>query len=102
MRRLEVHCRALWARRLARPGRGRQEAFLNDYLPRPLGGLRAAAPLPAGAPAAAALPARAATTAGAPGWSPMGARTRFGHRARIVPCTQSGDVRGVRGNRSGH
>ena len=36
--RLEVHCRALWARRLARPGRGRQEAFLNDYLPRPLGG----------------------------------------------------------------
>ena len=38
MRRLEVHCRALWARRLARPGRGRQEAFLNDYLPRPLGG----------------------------------------------------------------
>ena len=38
MRRLEVHCRALWARRLARPGRGRREAFLNDYLPRPLGG----------------------------------------------------------------
>ena len=38
MRRLEMHCRALWARRLARPGRGRQEAFLNDYLPRPLGG----------------------------------------------------------------
>ena len=38
MCRLEVHCRALWARRLARPGRGRQEAFLNDYLPRPLGG----------------------------------------------------------------
>ena len=38
MRRLEVHCRALWARRLARPGRARQEAFLNDYLPRPLGG----------------------------------------------------------------
>ena len=36
--RLEVHCRALWARRLARPGRGRQQAFLNDYLPRPLGG----------------------------------------------------------------
>ena len=27
MRRLEVHCRALWARRLARPGRGRQEAL---------------------------------------------------------------------------
>ena len=25
-------------RRLARPGRGRQEAFLNNYLPRPLGG----------------------------------------------------------------
>ena len=38
MRRLEVHCRALWARRLARPGRGRQEAFLSNYLPRPLGG----------------------------------------------------------------
>ena len=38
MRHLEVHCRALWARRLARPGRGRQEAFLNEYLPRPLGG----------------------------------------------------------------
>ena len=38
MRRLEVHCRALWAQRLARLGRGRQEAFLNNYLPRPLGG----------------------------------------------------------------
>ena len=38
MRRLEVHCRAPWVRRLARPGRGRREAFLNDYLPRPLGG----------------------------------------------------------------
>ena len=38
MRRLEAHCRALWARRLARPGRGRQEAFLRNYLPRPLGG----------------------------------------------------------------
>ena len=38
MRRLGVHCRALWARRLARPGRGRQEAFLSNYLPRPLGG----------------------------------------------------------------
>ena len=37
MRRLEVHCRAVWARRLARPGRGRQEAFLSNYLPRPLG-----------------------------------------------------------------
>ena len=38
MRRLEVHCRALWARRLSRPGRGRQEAFLSNYLPHPLGG----------------------------------------------------------------
>ena len=38
MCRLEVHCRALWARRLARSGTGRREAFLNDNLPRPLGG----------------------------------------------------------------
>ena len=37
MRRLEVHCKALWGR-LARPGRGHREAFLNNYLPRPLGG----------------------------------------------------------------
>ena len=36
MRRPEVHCRALWGR-LARPGRGRREAFPNDYLPHPLG-----------------------------------------------------------------
>ena len=30
--RLEEHCRALWARRLARQGRGRQEMFLNEDL----------------------------------------------------------------------
>ena len=45
MRRLEVHCRGLWARRLARPGRERREAFLNDYLPRPLGGQAPLRPL---------------------------------------------------------
>ena len=33
MRQLEAHCRALWARRLARPGAGRQDVFLLDYLP---------------------------------------------------------------------
>ena len=44
MRRLEVHCRALWAWQLVRPGMGRQEAFPNDYLPRPLGGQAALRP----------------------------------------------------------
>ena len=33
MRQLEAHCRALWTRRLARPGVGRRDAFLWDYLP---------------------------------------------------------------------
>ena len=33
MRQLEAHCRALWTRRLARPGVGRQDVFLLDYLP---------------------------------------------------------------------
>ena len=33
MRQLEAHCRELWTRRLARPGRGRQDMFLLDYLP---------------------------------------------------------------------
>ena len=33
MRKLEVHCRALWTRRLARPGAGRQDVFPLDYLP---------------------------------------------------------------------
>ena len=33
MRQLEAHCRELWMRRLARPGRGRQDMFLLDYLP---------------------------------------------------------------------
>ena len=33
MRQLEAHCRELWTRRLARPGRGRHEMFLSDYLP---------------------------------------------------------------------
>ena len=32
MRQLEAHCRALWTRRLARPGVGRQDVFLLDYL----------------------------------------------------------------------
>ena len=32
------HTRPLLSSNVARPGRGRQEAFLNDYLPRPLGG----------------------------------------------------------------
>ena len=62
----------------------------------------AAAPLQADAIAAAVLPTCAATAAGAPGWSSTGARTRFGHRVRIVPCTRRGDVRGVRGDRSRH
>ena len=35
MRQLEAHCRALWTRRLARPGAGRQDVFLLDYLPPP-------------------------------------------------------------------
>ena len=38
MRRLEVRSWTLWARWLARPGKECREAFLNDYLPRPLGG----------------------------------------------------------------
>ena len=38
MCRVEVHCGAHVARRLASPGKGRQEAFLTKYLPRPLGG----------------------------------------------------------------
>ena len=33
MRQLEAHCRALWTRRLARPGVGQQDVFLLDYLP---------------------------------------------------------------------
>ena len=33
MRQLEAHCGELWMRRLARPGRGRQDMFLLDYLP---------------------------------------------------------------------
>ena len=33
MRQLEAHCCELWTRRLARPGRGRQDMFLLDYLP---------------------------------------------------------------------
>ena len=33
MRHPEAHCRELWMRRLARPGRGRQDMFLLDYLP---------------------------------------------------------------------
>ena len=70
MRRLEVHCRALWARRLARPGRGRRGAFVNDYLPRPLGGQAPVRPFkwvrpqrPRCPPAQPPAPAR---TAGAP------------------------------------
>ena len=33
MRQLEAHCRELCTRRLARPGRGRQDMSLLDYLP---------------------------------------------------------------------
>ena len=33
MRQLEAHCHALWTRRLAQPGAGRQDVFLLDYLP---------------------------------------------------------------------
>ena len=33
MRQLEAHCCALWTRRLVRPGAGRQDVFLLDYLP---------------------------------------------------------------------
>ena len=33
MRHLEAHCRALWTRRLAWLGAGRQDVFLLDYLP---------------------------------------------------------------------
>ena len=39
MRQLEAHCRALWTWRLARPGVGRQDVFLLDYLPPPGPGL---------------------------------------------------------------
>ena len=35
--RLEEHCSAHWARRLARPGKGRHEAFLSNHLPCPMG-----------------------------------------------------------------
>ena len=64
-------------------GKARQGApgSLPERLPAsPPGWAGTATPLQAGAPAAAALPARAATAAGTPGWSPTGARTRFGHR----------------------
>ena len=40
MRQLEAHCRALWTRPLARPGVGRQDVFLSDYLPPPEPGLQ--------------------------------------------------------------
>ena len=83
-------------------GQGAPRGLLERLLASPLGRSGAVAPFLVGAPAAAALPARAATTAGAPGWSPTGARTRFGHSVRIVPCAWSGDVRGVRGNRPRH
>ena len=33
MRQVEAPCRALWTRRLARPGARRQDVFLLDYLP---------------------------------------------------------------------
>ena len=102
MRRLEVHCRALWARRLTKLGRGRQEAFLNDYLPRLLGARAPPRPFqPARQQRPRCLPPQARPLA-RPAGAPPGTRTRFGHRGRIVPCAQSGDVRGVRGNRSTH
>ena len=77
---LEVHCRALWARRLARPGTGCQEAFLNDYLPRPLDGQaplrpfrRVRAQRPRCPPAQPPPPAR-----------PAGAPRALGHRLGTV------------------
>ena len=33
MRQLEAHCRELWTRRLARPGAGRQDVFMLEYVP---------------------------------------------------------------------
>ena len=59
MRQLEAHCRAQWARRLARPGAGWMDVFLLDYLPP--GRTRTAAPAALStlaAPAGAARPAR--------------------------------------------
>ena len=54
MRRLKVHYTSLWSRRLARPGRGRREAFL-DLLASPPGWSSAAPALQPDVPAAAAL-----------------------------------------------
>ena len=85
MRRLEVHCRALWARRLARPGRGRQEAFLSNYLPRPLGGQAPLRPYQRVRPQRPHCP---------PAQPPP--------PARPAGAPRCGDVRGVRGRRSRH